>query len=135
MATDTIGSDGGRDFADINAWSADLPATLLEQEIGDMFNDSEFATTTEQATPSITTTAAFNLVIRAASGEGFADDAGASTNALQYDASLGVAMRKTDNYGQVLDLAAGENAGKNKQGMRPRRRRRYQEAPPRRPLP
>lgn len=97
MAISTIGS-AGRDYVDLAAWLADLPATLTEQEVAEMYNDSEFVSASQITISGITTTATNNLVIRAASGQGFNN----TEQALRYNASNGVAIRKSSSYGSVI---------------------------------
>lgn len=99
MATSSIGATG-RDYVDIPAFIASLPATLLEQEIGELYNDSEFTSTSGITISGITTTSSFNIVLRAATGEAFND----TEQALRYNASNGVAIRKTSSYGIALSV-------------------------------
>jgi len=103
MAISTIGSNA-RDYINLEAWLADLPSTLVQQEIAEMYNDSEF-TTTGITISGITTTASFNMIIRPATGEAFND----TEQALRYNQSNGVGIRKTNSYGTVLFINNVDN--------------------------
>ena len=98
MAIFSIGS-AGRAYPDTAAFIADLPATLTEQMRGQHYNDSEFTSTSSISLPNtITTTAAFNIVLECAPGESFRD----SGNYLRYDAANGVGIRKTNSYNEII---------------------------------
>ncbi len=99
MAISSVGATA-RDYVDLAAWVADLPATLLEQEVAELYNDSEFVSASGITVSGITTTASFNLTIRSATGEAFND----TEQALRYNAANGVAIRKSSNYGTTLTI-------------------------------
>ena len=101
MAIRSVGSNVIRDYLDLNAFVADLPATLLEQEVADMYNDSEFVSTVGVVVSGITTTAAFNIVIRAAVGQAFND----TEQALRYNSTNGVGIRKSTAYGTAMTIS------------------------------
>ena len=105
MTVKSIGSDISRDYATIDAWEADAPADLVtaaDTWEGEVYNDSELTTTTQAQIAGITVDATHNVQLRAAAGESFMDHASAATNPLRYDASKGVGIRKTTNYGWVI---------------------------------
>lgn len=97
MSTDSIGSAGGRDYANPADWWAGIPTTLLENEIGDLYNDSEFVITS-QLLFNGKTTGAFNITLRTAMGQGFKDSQNAPGFKLQYDVTQGVGIRSTTEY-------------------------------------
>ena len=94
MATKSIGTTG-RDYSTVALWLASLPATLTEAEIGECYNDSEFAENIALGA-GITTSGSNTLTLRAAAGQGIADHADKDTNPLVYDQSKGVGFRTTD---------------------------------------
>ena len=105
MATKTIGSGGGRDYANIAAWITYLQGigTLTEPEIGELYNDSEFSVAGPIANFTGFTPSASNYVeLRAASGQGFKDHASAATNPLRYDQSKGVGLKCTGNFDTAI---------------------------------
>lgn len=104
MAISTIGT-ASRNYVDIDAWLADLPATLLQQEIAEMYNDSEFTTSAGIVISGIATTPTFNMIIRPATGEAFND----TEQALRYNQTSGVGIRKTTNYGTILYINGVDN--------------------------
>lgn len=110
MATKSIGS-ASRDYSTPQAWEDALAATLTEQEIGELYNDSEFVFSTGSAyalAVSPTTTASFDIIFRAAAGESFRDHASVRTNALRYNASNGASMRSTAGWGcQINNSGTG----------------------------
>lgn len=97
MAISSVGSNA-RNYPDLAAWIADLPATTTEQEVAELYNDSEFVSSATISISGITTTPSFNLVIRPATGEGFND----TEQALRYNPVNGVAIRKSNSYGSVI---------------------------------
>jgi hypothetical protein len=104
MATKTIGSGGGRDYSTVAAWITYLEAlTFSGDEIGECYNDSEFVTSAELVFDSdIDNTGSQKVILRPASGQGFADHASAATNALRYNASNGVGIRITSGVDSVI---------------------------------
>lgn len=100
MAISSVGTNA-RDYIDVDAWLASLPATLLEQEVAELYNDSEFVITSSITVSGITTTPTFNIVIRAAVGQAFND----TEQALRYNAANGVGIRKSTSYQNVINLA------------------------------
>jgi len=92
MSTDSIGS-GARDFANLADWFAAIPATVLENEIGEVYNDSEFTLTATQ-TFTGKTPGAFDIDLRPAAGEGFADN----LTTLDYSAAQGAAFTSSTGY-------------------------------------
>jgi hypothetical protein len=103
MATRSIGSGGGRDYATVQAWEDALAGTLTENEIGECYNDSEFTS----AATFLTMTGhsgAFDITLRTASGQSFQDHANVRTNALRYNASNGVGFRCTAGSGSYVTM-------------------------------
>ena len=100
--TESIGS-ASRDRVDVAAWEAALPANLITsdtQEIGECFNDSEFTSTSVILIESHVTDATRDVILRAASGEGFADTGDGT--AWRYIPANGAAVRKTNGTGFTL---------------------------------
>ena len=106
MATESIGATA-RDRVDIPAWEAALAVTLTEQEIGEGFNDSELTETSTIDFISHTTTSSFDIILRAASGEGYVDTGDGV--AWRYNATNGVAVRRTTDYDSLLEIAPSVN--------------------------
>jgi len=100
MAISSVGATA-RNYVDLAASLAALPATLTEQEVAELYNDAEFTSASQITISGITTTPTFNLVIRAATGEGFND----TEQALRYNQANGVAVRKTSSYGAIISNA------------------------------
>lgn len=103
--TSTIGSSS-RDYATPALWIASLVTigTLTEQEIGDCYNDSEFTVTTAISFTGFVPASGKEAILKAASGQGFADHANAQTNAPRYNQSNGVGIRTTTSYIQVISM-------------------------------
>lgn len=87
----------------------DVPADLVTDTDtweGELYNDAEIVKTS--GTPALVnitgtvTSATYNVQLYCASGESFKDHASASTNALVYNASNGIGLRKTSNYNPVV---------------------------------
>lgn len=107
--TESIGATG-RDRADLLAHEAALPANLVSgdtQEIGEQYNDSELTYTSTITYSGHVTDATRNIIIRAASGEGFVDTGDGV--AYRYNASNGAANRKTNNYNVMLAIEGSVN--------------------------
>lgn len=104
VVTKSIGSAGGRDYSTLQSWADALPANLVSgdtQQNGEVYNDSEFTGTGVVYIcniPHATTDATRFIDLYAASGQSFQDNANVRTNALKYNVSNGVGIRKTDNY-------------------------------------
>ena len=107
--TKTIGIAAGRDCASVLAFFNLIPANLVavdQQWIGEFYNDGELVTTADAVLTSRVTDPTRNIILRPATGQGFASNATAATNALTYDATKGVAL-KFNNYGGInLKLTA-----------------------------
>ena len=105
MTTHTIGSAGGRDYSSITAWNA-AAGTLSAPWIGNCYNDSEFhsSETFPITFTGNSTTSSNYILLQPATGQSFADNANAQTNALTYNQSNGVGIRSTNNYVQVLNI-------------------------------
>src|SRR5690242_21166626 len=99
MATSSIGTGGGRTYSTIQAWENALPGTLSANEIGECYNDSEFAPAS-QIDISGTTPGSFRITLTAAATQSFSD-AGSGV-ALKYNQSNGVAIRISNYGGQAL---------------------------------
>lgn len=106
MATKTIGSSS-RDYATVALWISYLVGigTLAAQEIGECYADSEFTTTATIDFTGFTPSSGKEAILRPATGQGFKDNASVQTNALRYNASNGVAFRKTNGYNPVFTIS------------------------------
>jgi hypothetical protein len=92
MATKTVGLTG-RDYSTFAAYATYVNAlTFSANEICEVYNDGGAVADTTAVTIGGYTPAGFTLTIRAASGQGFADNANRLTNALRYNASNGAAL-------------------------------------------
>jgi len=100
MSTDSIGVTA-RDYSTVEAWLADIPATLTEEEVGECYNDGEFVPASE-LTFSGFTSGSFTIHLTAAAGESFVDHADAATNPLKYDQSKGVGIRSNLGFDDTL---------------------------------
>ena len=97
MATKTLGLTA-RDYSTLAAWASYVNAlNLSANEICDVYNDGGAVADTVQVTVSGWTANGFTVTLRAASGQGFGDNANKLTNALRYNASNGAAL--TNNVG------------------------------------
>jgi hypothetical protein len=88
----------GVDYADFNAFAAALPASLVtadQQWILEVPKTAEFSFTTAQAVTGKTCDATRNVIIRPASGAGFAANTNVLTNALIYNAANGAAIKNS----------------------------------------
>ena len=108
MAIHTIGSTG--DFATIQAWFDDIPATLTEQRIGRLQNQefvftglSSKALTTQDRV----TTPTKDIILECVPGGSFMDNANKRTNALRYNAANGAGIRS--DGATILDLFGNIN--------------------------
>lgn len=104
--TKTIGSGGGRDYSTLTAFEAALPATLADNYVGSMYNDSEFI---EHVTFQGFTAGSFTVTVQPASGQGFGDNANKLTNALRYNVSNGVGIRNTTSYEITISFESVTN--------------------------
>lgn len=106
--TKTIGSAGGRDYSTPQAWEDALPANLVSGDTlqrGECYHDSEFTNSAAIITfGGVTTDATRYPHLTAAAGQSFQDHASVRSNALKYNASNGVACRRTGNYGYIVDV-------------------------------
>ncbi len=100
-SSDTVTGDSSTETADIDtnvhqdgaSWKADC------------YNDSEFTITAEVLFNGTSGTSSTRTVtVTAAAGESFIDHADVLTNALKYDASKGVAFRRTTNYQGIIQF-------------------------------
>lgn len=104
--TKSIGSAGGRDYSTIASWESALPANLVTDgnaQVGECYNDSEFTSTSEIQIAGSTTDATNFITLKCAAGQSFRDNASVQTNALKYNVSNGVGIRRvTNNYNPTL---------------------------------
>lgn len=100
MATKTIGSAVGRDFATLTLWSAYLNVLVLAApEIGQMYADSEFSQAIGVTIGGYTGASSTNTVtLNCGPAQSFRDNANVQTNALRYNAANGVAVKWTTTY-------------------------------------
>lgn len=102
--THSIGTTG-RDYSTIQAWHDASPADLTTADQvwrGELYNDTEFATTSNLLAVTHVTDATRNFYLTVASGQGFRDNGGATTSPLKYDQSRGVGLRWTTGYGSLI---------------------------------
>lgn len=109
MATHSIGSAGGRDYPTWQAWHDALSATLTADEIGEGYNDSEFSVAGTVLNVGSHTTGSFRIIARAHSGQGFRDNPNVRTNALAYNQTNGVALKKSSSYGNVIIINSNQS--------------------------
>lgn len=96
MATTfTVGSSG-RTYSTLALALAAVPATPTGGYILELYNDSEFSD--GAVVTGFTTSAPNNIVVRAATGQSFQDHASVRSNALIYDQSKGVGIRRTAGF-------------------------------------
>ncbi len=97
MATKTIGSAGGRDYATLAAWATYVNAlALTAPEIGQMFNDSEFSVAAKVSFGGWTGNSATNTVtLTTGTGQSFIDNASVQSNVLNYVQANGVGISGT----------------------------------------
>lgn len=108
MATKTIGATG-RDYATCALYASYLDGlnTLSAAEVGNFYNDGEFAVAGDvMVLTGFVPSASNTVTMQPATGQGFKDASGATTNPQCYDASKGVALRRTTNYGYALELGS-----------------------------
>lgn len=106
LITKSIGATA-RDYATIALWEADIPADLTStDEIwrGECYNDAEFTQSGEIVIDGHITDATRYIELTTATGESFRDHADVLTNALTYNISNGVGIRKTGSYSTVIGL-------------------------------
>lgn len=110
--TKTIGSSS-RDYTDIQAFVTALPANLVtdgNSYVGECYNDSEFTGTGTLVTFSaLTTDSTHTVTVTAAAGQSYRDNASVRTNALKYNVSNGVGVRKTDDYSNLFLMSGVVN--------------------------
>ncbi len=106
MATKSIGSAGGRDYATIALWAAYVNALVLiaANERGECYNDSEFTTAANITIGGWTNLGSFTVTLTPASGQGFRDNASVQTNALRYNQANGVGLSSSASYASTLTL-------------------------------
>lgn len=97
MATKTLGLTG-RDYSTFAAYAAYVNAlSFAADEICEVYNDGGPVADTTTVTLNGYTRNGFNLIVRAASGQGFGDNANKLTNALKYNAANGAALTNNIN--------------------------------------
>lgn len=115
MTTTVVHSIGtsGRDYSTIAAWVAALPSNLVTADQlwqGELYNDSEFtqsgSSTLCSISVSIVTDATRYIILKAAAGQGYRDNAG-PTGPLKYDQTKGVGLRLTSGYGSIIAGSGG----------------------------
>lgn len=103
VASTTI--TGAWDYSTLASWEAALPPNLVTDgnaQVGECYNDSEFTVTAEIVISGPTTDATNFITLKCATGQSFRDNANVQTNALRFNASNGVAVRKTNSYNDVI---------------------------------
>ena len=104
MATRSIGSAGGRDYSSMQAWEDALPGTLTEDEIGELYNDSDSFVSSGTILDISGHTGSFWCRLRPATGQGFKDHADVRTNPLRYNRSNGVGLRSTGEFAVFIEV-------------------------------
>lgn len=103
--TKSIGTSS-RDYSTLQAWEDATPADLTSSDQiwrGEAYNDSEFSDAGVLLDIGGTTTDATRYVeLTAAAGQSFQDAGGVRSNALRYNQSNGVGVRKTGLYGYTI---------------------------------
>jgi hypothetical protein len=102
----TIGTSG-RDYSTLQAWEDACPANLVTADQiwrGECYNDTEFSAALTIAGE--TTDATRYVMLTAAAGQSFQDNAGVRSNALTYDRSKGVGLLYTGVWTAVITVSA-----------------------------
>lgn len=106
MATKTIGATG-RDYATCALYASYLDGlnTLSAAEVGNFYNDGEFSVAGDvMVLTGFVPSASNTVTMQPATGQGFKDASGATTNPQKYDQSKGVGIKRTANYGYAIDF-------------------------------
>lgn len=107
--TSTIGTTG-RNYSTIQAWEDALPADLVavgNAYVGELYPDTEFTfgSSVMLTIAGQTTSSTCSITLRPAAGASFRDHASVRTNALTYDATKGVGLRRTTTgYNPLIDV-------------------------------
>jgi len=99
--TSTIGTSS-RNYSTVASW---LAAFTTGGWIGECYNDSEFTVTATISFSGHGTSAANYITLTTATGQSFRDNVNVQTNALRYNQSNGVGIRKTSAYSLVITVA------------------------------
>lgn len=103
--TSSIGTSA-RTYSTVQAWEDACPANLVSDDKiwrGECYNDSEFTVAgTVLNISGITSDSTRYLELTAATGQSFVDNANRFTDPLRYNATNGVALRDTTNYGYAV---------------------------------
>jgi hypothetical protein len=98
----SIGTAAGRDYATVQAFIDSIPTDVVASGnayIGELYNDSEFTDANGKASISgKTTNATCNITLRAAAGQGFANNPNRANNPLWYNKANGVAIKCAGSY-------------------------------------
>lgn len=97
MPTHTIGSNS-RQYSSIQLWEDDIPATITEDYVGELYNDSDSFVTSGTILDISGHTGSFWIRLRPASGQGFKDNGSIRSTALNYNRSNGVGLRCTGEF-------------------------------------
>lgn len=95
------------DYTSLASWWAALPATLTQPVEADVWNDAEYASSSAISLSGVTSSGTNTVLITAAPGESFADNAGKLTNGLRYNALNGAAFSCSGAYTTTLSIATG----------------------------
>lgn len=101
MATISSIGTSSRNYSTIQSWH---DAFTSGGWIGECYNDSEFGGAVATSFGGKSTSATNYIILRCASGQSFTDNANKLTNALSYNVSNGVGLRRTTSYGNTLTL-------------------------------
>lgn len=106
--TKSVGSGGGRDYANLGAFLAAVPLNLVTADqvwVAELYNDSEFTGGFNIANGVYTTDGSHYIKITAAAGQSFQDHANVRTNPLIYDQSKGVGITLGSSDTFAIDCA------------------------------
>lgn len=106
MATKSIGSAGGRDYATLAAWASYANAlSLSAAELGECYNDSEFTPAATVTFGGWTGASSSNTVtLKCAAGQSFRDNANVQTNALRYNQANGVGVKSSVAFASLISV-------------------------------
>lgn len=108
MTTHSIGATNtptAMDYSSLATWAAACPANLVtatQSWIGQVYNQGELSVTGSSVAVSSTTNSTFKVVLTAAAGASFMDNANVATNPLRYNATVGAAITGNISYDAIF---------------------------------
>jgi len=105
IITSSIGTSS-RNYSTIQAWEDSIPGSMGSNSyVGECYNDSEFSVAGTVVTFAGSSTGASNTItLKCAAGQSFRDNANVQTNALRYNQSNGVALKRTSYAGNAVEV-------------------------------